>query len=84
MEDRGSSFVGGTGAAEVSVRRLPSNSPRGGGTSPAACAINAGMQKRLAVLVCLALLGLSLGGCGKCGDWNWWPAPHSCHSDTPR
>jgi len=46
-----------------------------------ACAI---MMTRFAALICLALLGLSLGGCTKCG-WLWdQPGPGSCHSDTPR
>jgi len=39
---------------------------------------------RLAALVCLALLGLSLGGCTKCG-WLWNDqGPGTCHSDVPR
>jgi hypothetical protein len=42
------------------------------------------MQKHLAVLACLALLGLSLGGCTKCGDWIWEQGPRSCHSGAPR
>jgi hypothetical protein len=88
LEDRGSSFVRDAGAAAVSASRRPMRAVRvrrvGGGRRPAACAINDGMHKRLGVLACLALLGFSLGGCGKCGDWSWWPAPHSCHSDTPR
>ncbi|HEY2756439.1 MAG TPA: peptidylprolyl isomerase [Pseudolabrys sp.] len=42
------------------------------------------MQKHLVTIVCLALLGLSLGGCTKCGDWLWEQGPHSCHSGMPR
>ena len=42
------------------------------------------MITRLAALVCLAVLGLSLGGCTKCG-WLWNDqGPGTCHSDTPR
>ena len=41
------------------------------------------MSKRLAATVCLVLLGLSLGGCAKCG-WLWDQSPRSCHSDAPR
>jgi len=42
------------------------------------------LMTRLAALVCLALLGLSLGGCTKCG-WLWNDqGPGTCHSDTPR
>jgi hypothetical protein len=41
------------------------------------------MSKRLAATVCLVLLGLSLGGCTKCG-WLWDQPPRSCHSDAPR
>ena len=42
------------------------------------------MTTRLAALLCLALLGLSLGGCTKCG-WLWNDqGPGTCHSDTPR
>jgi hypothetical protein len=39
---------------------------------------------RLAALLCLVLLGLSLGGCTKCG-WLWNDqGPGTCHSDAPR
>jgi hypothetical protein len=41
------------------------------------------MSKRLAAIVCLVLLGFSLGGCTKCG-WLWDHPPRSCHSDAPR
>jgi hypothetical protein len=41
------------------------------------------MSKRLAVLACLVLLGLALGGCTKCG-FIWEQGPRSCHSDSPR
>jgi hypothetical protein len=42
------------------------------------------MQKRLTLVICVALLGLSLGGCSKCGDWPWEQGPRSCHSSMPR
>jgi hypothetical protein len=42
------------------------------------------MQKHLTVILCLALLGLALGGCSKCGDWPWEQNPRSCHSAMPR
>jgi hypothetical protein len=42
----------------------------------------AAMSKRLVAIVCLVLLGLSLGGCTKCG-WLWDQPPRSCHSDAP-
>jgi hypothetical protein len=39
---------------------------------------------RLGALVGLALLGLSLGGCTKCG-WLWNDqGPGTCYSDVPR
>jgi hypothetical protein len=38
------------------------------------------MQKRLLALTALVLLGLSLGGCTKCG-WIWEQGPRSCQSD---
>ncbi len=38
------------------------------------------MMHRLFVLMCLVLLGLSLGGCTKCG-WVWNDGPRSCRSD---
>jgi hypothetical protein len=41
------------------------------------------MYKRLAAFVCLAVLGLSLGGCSKCGFF-WEDGPRSCRSDAPR
>ena len=41
------------------------------------------MSKQIAAIVCLVLLGLSLGGCTKCG-WLWDQPPRSCHSDAPR
>ncbi len=41
------------------------------------------MSKRIAAIVCLVLLGLSLGGCTKCG-WLWDQPPRSCRSDAPR
>ncbi len=42
------------------------------------------MTARFAALLCLAVLGLSLGGCTKCG-WLWNDqGPGTCHSDAPR
>jgi hypothetical protein len=41
------------------------------------------MKKRAAAILCLALLGLSLGGCTKCG-FIWDDGPRSCRSDAPR
>jgi hypothetical protein len=41
------------------------------------------LPKRLAAVICLVVLGLSLGGCTKCG-WFWDDGPRTCHSDTPR
>jgi len=41
------------------------------------------LPKRAAVIICLALLGLGLGGCTKCG-WLWDQPVRACHSDTPR
>jgi hypothetical protein len=40
-------------------------------------------MKRIAVVTCLILLGLSLGACTKCG-WLWNEGPRGCHSDAPR
>jgi hypothetical protein len=39
-------------------------------------------MKRIAVVACLILVGLSLGGCTKCG-WLWNDGPRSCRSDSP-
>ena len=41
------------------------------------------MKKRLATILCLGLLGLSLGGCTKCG-WIWNDSPHACRADAPK
>ena len=41
------------------------------------------MQKRLAAIVCLIVLGLSAGGCTKCG-WIWEQSPRACRADAPR
>jgi hypothetical protein len=40
-------------------------------------------MKRITVVACLVLLGLSLAGCTKCG-WLWNEGPRGCHSDAPR
>jgi hypothetical protein len=41
------------------------------------------MTKRFAAIVCLAVLGLSLGGCTKCG-FLWDSGPRSCRADAPK
>ena len=41
------------------------------------------MRQRLAAILCLALLGLSLSGCTKCG-WLWNENGRACHSDALR
>jgi|RhiMetdeSRZDD1v2_1073273.scaffolds.fasta_scaffold05313_12 hypothetical protein len=41
------------------------------------------MITRLTIVMCLLVLGLSLGACTKCG-WIWDEGPRSCHSDPPR
>ncbi|MFY9757577.1 MAG: peptidylprolyl isomerase [Pseudolabrys sp.] len=41
------------------------------------------VMKRIAVVTCLILLGLSLAGCTKCG-WLWNEGARGCHSDAPR
>jgi hypothetical protein len=43
----------------------------------------AGMNKRLAAILCLVVLGLSLGGCTKCG-WLWNDWGKACHADVPK
>jgi hypothetical protein len=41
--------------------------------------------KRLTILASLVALGLSLGGCSKCGFW-WdeWQQQRSCKGDLPK
>jgi hypothetical protein len=41
------------------------------------------MNRRLAAILFLFLLGLSLGGCSKCGFW-WDERGRACHSDMTR
>jgi len=41
------------------------------------------MHKRLAAILCLALLAVSLGSCTKCG-WLWDQSGRACHADAPR
>jgi hypothetical protein len=41
------------------------------------------MRQRLAAVLCLVLLALSLSGCTKCG-WLWNENGRACHSDTAR
>jgi len=40
------------------------------------------MYRRLAAILCLALIGLSLTGCTKCG-WIWQDGASVCRSDAP-
>jgi hypothetical protein len=42
--------------------------------------------KRLTLLACLLALGLSLGGCTKCGFiWDDWKSPaKSCRDEAPK
>ena len=44
------------------------------------------MLKRLTVLSCLLALGLTLGGCSKCGFWwdDWQSRPGACKGDFPK
>ena len=37
------------------------------------------LPKRIAAVICLVVLGLSLAGCTKCG-WLWDEGPRTCHS----
>jgi hypothetical protein len=46
-----------------------------------ACGIEGTMNKRLAALVCLILVGLSLAACSKCDPLPWETGPRSCRSD---
>ena len=39
------------------------------------------MTRRLLALTALVLLGLSLSGCSKCGDWFWERGSRACHSE---
>lgn len=41
------------------------------------------MAKKAVIIVFLATLGLSLGGCSQCG-WLWddWRKPGACRNDT--
>jgi hypothetical protein len=41
------------------------------------------MIKRLTIFAAIVGLGLSLGGCSKCGFW-WEQEPRACKSDFPR
>jgi hypothetical protein len=40
------------------------------------------MRRPLAAILCLALLGLALAGCTKCG-WIWQDGGRVCRSDAP-
>ena len=41
------------------------------------------MMHRLFALMCLIALGLSLGGCTKCG-WIWDDWQHACYNERTR
>ncbi|MCX7297581.1 MAG: peptidylprolyl isomerase [Hyphomicrobiales bacterium] len=41
------------------------------------------MKMRFAAIVCLAVLGLSLGGCSKCGFF-WDTGSRACRADAPK
>jgi hypothetical protein len=41
------------------------------------------MVRFVRVILCLLLLGATLGGCTKCG-FIWDDVGHSCHADAPR
>jgi len=42
--------------------------------------------KRLTIVASLLALGLTLGGCSKCGFWwdEWQSSPRSCKGDLPK
>ncbi|MDP2298692.1 MAG: hypothetical protein Q8M24_24915 [Pseudolabrys sp.] len=42
------------------------------------------MKHRAAAIVCLVVLGLSLGGCSKCGGWFWEDGSRACRTVMPR
>lgn len=44
------------------------------------------MFKRLTILTGIVVLGLSLGGCSKCGFWwdEWSSKPGACKGDFPK
>jgi len=44
------------------------------------------MLKRLIILAGILAVGLTLGGCSKCGFWwdDWQSAPKSCKGDWPK
>jgi hypothetical protein len=41
------------------------------------------MRRRLAVIISLAILGLALGGCSKCGG-SIFDQSRACNNETPR
>jgi len=41
------------------------------------------VQKRIAIVFCLAVLGLSLGGCTKCG-FLWDDLGRACKAELPK
>jgi hypothetical protein len=41
------------------------------------------MHRRLAAILCLVVVGLSLGGCTKCG-WIWDEGARPCHAEPLR
>jgi len=56
--------------------------PRGRSRPAARWAMLAAMRRAVS-LICIIIVGLSLGACTKCG-WLWDQGPRSCHSDAPR
>lgn len=41
------------------------------------------MQKRVATILCLILLGLGVSGCTKCG-WLWDDLGRACKAEMPK
>jgi hypothetical protein len=41
------------------------------------------MKQRVAAILCLVVLGLSLGGCTKCG-WLWDDLGRACKAEMPK
>jgi hypothetical protein len=44
------------------------------------------VMRRLATLASIVAIGLTLGGCSKCGFWwdEWRSSPQSCKADLPK
>ena len=41
----------------------------------------AAMQRRLATILCVIVIGLGAAGCTKCG-WLWQDGARTCHADV--